>query len=181
MDSFTSLPWKQAIAERFENEEVLTVFDTHWIKYCVPIIVWIALMVCSVLLLISAGGGVFTGTLLQKVLFASGFLLGTVSIHWFFHRVMSVSMEDIVITKQRFIYLESSLWSLEESHEINLSQVKAVDSKKRGVLQNVLRYGSVSFDTGGSDMNRRIFDRIPHPDRKVRLMTDVIRANQTTS
>jgi hypothetical protein len=92
--------------------------------------------------------------------------------------VLSESMEDVIITNRRFIYLESNLWSMDEMQEISLGEIKGVEAQRRGLLQNIFRYGRMSFDTGGTDMNARTFNLIPHPDRKARLITNLLREQQ---
>lgn len=87
-------------------------------------------------------------------------------------------MEDVIITNHRFIYLESNLWSMDEMQEISLREIKGVEAKKHGLLQNIFRYGRISFDTGGTDMNARTFNLIPHPDRKARLITSLLQENR---
>lgn len=174
MSQFENLPW-QPSSPALESEEVLDVFDTHWIKYLWPLFVAFLGTAIGILVLQMAGFGVINSTIALKVVFIAGFLLLGFTIHWTFHSIMSASMEDVVITNHRFIYLESSLWSLDEVHEVSLLQVKEVDSKKSGIIQNIFRFGSISFNAGGKDATRKEFPRIPHPDRKARIITNILR------
>lgn len=158
------------------KEYVVDAFDTHWIKFVRIFFILTILSILAISLHIAAGTNVlFTAALWPKILLLVSLAVSLFIIHWFFHRLMSCSLEDIIITNKRFIYLEARLWSRDEMHEISLNQIKAVESQKSGFIENIFRYGHISFDTGGSDMTARTFYRIPHPDRKAKIITDLLR------
>lgn len=179
MNDLSTLPWHKqppATITTIAGERVVDTFNTHWIKYVPIVSVFTLIITVAMLLSISSGMNVLdTNELMPKVVFLIGNISALLVMHWFFHRAMSQSLEDIIITNRRFIYLEAHLWAKDEMHEISLNQIKAVESQKRGLIENIFRFGHLSFDTGGSDMSTRTFFRIPHPDRKAKIITDLLR------
>ena len=78
-------------------------------------------------------------------------------------------MVDVIITNKRLILLQGTLWVSDDMHEVHLSRIRAVEAHKHGLLQNILGYGSLWFDTGGSDIESgRMIRLVPHPHRKAR-------------
>lgn len=179
MNDLNTLPWHKEpplAVSTLVGERVVDTFNTHWVKYMPIMSVFVLIISVAMLLTISSGTNVLrTNQLMPKVVFLVGNTSALLVMHWFFHRAMSQSLEGIIITNRRFIYLEAHLWAKEEMHEISLNQIKAVESQKRGLTENIFRFGHLSFDTGGSDMSTRTFFRIPHPDRKAKIITDLLR------
>lgn len=108
--------------------------------------------------------------------FLLALVLLTLVHHWFFHRVLSDGMDDVIITNKRIIFLDSSLWLRDDMHEIALGQIRAVEARKRNILQNTLRYGSLWFDTGGSSMGGgKVIPLVPHPHRKAKEILELLK------
>jgi len=151
------------------QERLVDAFSTHWIKYAMPVFVLIVLLMTSALLFYFAGlSAHHLMWLSHATLFFALILLVTVH-HWFFHRVLSDGMDDVIITDKRIIFLDSSLWLRDDTQEIALGQIRAVEARKRGILQNVFHYGSLWFDTGGSAIGGgKVIPLVPHPHRKAK-------------
>ena len=157
------------------HERLVDAFSTHWIKYAMPAFVLFVLLMTAVLLFYFAG--LSTHHLMwlsHATLFFALILLVTVH-HWFFHRILSDGMDDVIITDKRIIFLDSSLWLRDDMHEIALGQIRAVEARKRGIVQNIFHYGSLWFDTGGSSMGGgKVIPLVPHPHRKAKEILELL-------
>ncbi len=71
--------------------------------------------------------------------------------HWFFHRILSLVMVDILITNKRVVLFRTSIGIHEIVRDYPLGQIRAVEGKKMGFIHNLFHYGSLWFDTGGTD------------------------------
>ena len=179
MISLESLPWKTAKhAPRIEKgEQFVTAFETHWIKYALPILLLIILGTTSGLALALAPTLTGDSIQLAHIVFFGGLLLLVFVHHWFFHRILSEGMVDIIITNKRLMYLDDRLWFHDDLHELALSRIRALEAHKHGILQNLFQYGELWFDTGGSSLESgRIIPLIPHPHQKVKMLYDLLYA-----
>jgi hypothetical protein len=153
----------------------MAAFDTHWIKYVFPTFSYLTALLlllagfrlCPDITAISrpAGWGFF-------VLLT--FLLSAIH-HWYFHKILSEGMIDVIITNKRLIFLEDILWFKDDMGEVDLIRIKGVEAHKEGFLQNVFQYGTLWFDTGGSDMKSgRTVKLVPHPHRKAKMIEEIL-------
>lgn len=150
-------------------ERLIDAFSTHWIKYAMPVFVLVVLLITSVFLFYFSGLSAHHIMWLSHttLLFALIFLV--LVHHWFFHRILSDGMDDVIITDKRIIFLDSSLWLCDDMQEITLGQIRAVEARKHGILQNIFHYGSLWFDTGGSAVGGgKVIPLVPHPHRKAK-------------
>ena len=157
-----------------EGERLIDAFSTHWIKYLAPTLILVLLAGTSILLFYLAGLSAHHSEALSHSSFISALLLLLIVHHWFFHKIMSEAMVDILITNMRFIYMKDCLLFCEDMHELSLERVRAVEAREHGVLQNIFRYGSLWFDTGGSDIGTRLIPLIPHPHRKAKEIMQLL-------
>lgn len=176
MFSLSSLPWRsiQKISTK-EDETLIVAFDTHWVKYIVP--VFTSCILLGIALISFYLSIVFTNTTLHIISFVIGQLFLIFTCHWFFYHILSESMQDVVITNKRFIFLETRLLKEDSMHEINLKRVRAVDAYQKDFIQNILHYGSLWFDTGGSSQDFGTIVRVPYPHKKVAMITDLLQFN----
>lgn len=159
-----------------EGERLIDAFSTHWIKYVVPVLLFVLLMGTSLLFFYFAGLSVRNSEFVSHVCFFIGLVLMLITHHWFFHQVMSEGMVDILITNKRIISMRDCLLFCEDMHEVNLDRIRAVEAQEHGFLQNVLRYGNLWFDTGGSEMNTATatIERVPHPHRRAKIIMNLM-------
>ncbi len=156
------------------DERLIEALNTHWIKFVAPLSLYVVLgMICIIVTLsFGAAGG---NNPLTMSIFLGFVLLLTVVHHWSFNRILSEGMVDLMVTNKRIIYLESHLWFQDQMHEIALGQLQGVQAHKHGILQNLLRYGDLWFDTGGSEITKnRTICRIPHPHRVARTIMQLL-------
>ena len=150
------------------GERFIESFGTHWVKYLSSSIVFLLFLVSGITLFVMGGSSVSHSSFAQQLSFLTGLLILTFILHWFFRRLLSESMEEVIVTNKRFIFLETHLWSSDTTHEVTLERILAVEARKRGFFQNLLRYGSLWFDTGGTDTASSLIPLIPHPHAKAR-------------
>jgi hypothetical protein len=159
-----------------EDERLIDAFGTHWVKYVIPSLVYVLLLSVSVLLFILAEVTVHHLMWLSHVsLFLALFLFLLVH-HWFFHRLLSEAMVDIIITSRRLMFLESNIFFRDDMHEVALNNIQGVEAHKHGLLQNFLHYGSLWFDTGGTSLEGgKLIPLVPHPHHRAQQITNLLR------
>lgn len=158
------------------HEKIVRAFSTHWIKYVAPVAVFVIVLSASIAMLVIAGLTTELIWVSRGLLFA-GLIFLNLSVHWFFHRLLSEAMEDIVITTKRIIWIKESLFAIEDVRQIPLDKIQGVEAKKVGLSQTVLRYGTLWFDTGGTvtiDKNATI-SQVPHPNDVARQINQLLR------
>lgn len=78
---------------------------------------------------------------------------------------MSESMYDIFITSSRIIYFDDVLFLKNSEHEIPLGRIAGIEVEQNGLMQNMLNYGTLWIDTGGSAQDfKRSVPFVPHPE-----------------
>ncbi len=150
------------------NEEgIVYAFSTHWIKYIGPTCIFLIVISASASMLVGAGITSDNSPILSYFLLFLGLILTYLSLHWFFHKLLSEAMEDITITTRRIIWIKEALFSIDEMRQIPLDGIQGVEARKLGIFQTVLGYGSLWLDTGGTDTSdaNTIIDQVPHPNR----------------
>lgn len=158
-----------------EGERLIDAFSTHWIKYIGPGILYVLLTGTSVLLFSLAGASAHSAEGLSHVTFFAALILMLVVHHWFFHSVMSEGMVDIIITNKRIISMRDCLFFCEDMHEVHIERIRAVEAQEHGLLQNILRYGNLWFDTGGSGMDKTAtIERVPHPHTRAKTIMSML-------
>lgn len=177
MFDMSHLPWKaKSGAVTLEGDErLIDTFSTHWIKYSVPVLLYIIIGITSIFLLLLARTALESMPFVAHLSFLLGTILLTLVHHWFFHRILSEGMVDVIITNKRLILLQDSLWFYDNMHEVSIALIRGVEARKQGILSNLLRYGSLWFDTGGSDTESSVIPLVPHPHRKVREITQMLK------
>jgi uncharacterized membrane protein YdbT with pleckstrin-like domain len=159
----------------FHDEKLIDAFSTHWIKYVMPVVLFLLLGGSAVLFFFFSGMSSHHSMWLSHGTYLVALLLFSIAHHWFFHKILSEGMDDVIITNKRLIFLDAHLLFRDDMHEVSLDRIRALEARKRGFVQNILRYGSIWFDTGGSEIKSgRIIPLVPHPHSKVKLITDLL-------
>lgn len=142
------LPWKSSRAG--DNEVLLWHTSRHFVRYIAPVTVAVLLSVVATLLFwMSVASRDASLAAAQAFCLAAVGVLAVLN-HLFFHYVLSESICDIILTKKRVVYITHRLWLSDLMHDIALHQVKAVEAHQTGIVQHLLDYGEIWFDTGGS-------------------------------
>lgn len=153
------------------GERVVQVTDEHWIKYVVPATIAFSLFGVSLLLLYSAGLSAHHFMWLSHTTFIAGLGLFLFTLHWFFMVLLSETLDRIIITNRRLIRVQYRLIFHEDILEVSFEKMKTVDSKKEGLLQNLLGYGTLVFESKLASVRL-----VPHPNRVARVIQDAMHA-----
>ncbi len=148
--------------DHHSGERLIVVVNEHWIRYVFPVTMYAFLMVISLLLFILAGITTHHYMWLSHMTFIAGLLLFLLTHHWFFMVLLSESLDRIIITNRRLIRLQYRLIFHENVLEVSFEKMKTIDAQKDGILQNLLHYGSLSFEN-----NKAIVSLVPHPNSVV--------------
>lgn len=160
------------------GEYSVLAISTHWVKYVMPTVIYLLLFPVGMAFFIVAAMNAREYDGVANLLFISAFFLLCVVHHWYFHRIMSEAMVDLVVTNKRVIYCLDSLLRFDDMHEFSLRNLIAVQAQKHGIIQNLLRYGSLWIDTGGSASTDRgaTIPLIPHPHYVAQQITALHRS-----
>jgi hypothetical protein len=141
------------------GEKIIRIVSEHWIKYVFPAFLYVVLTGFSILLFILAGLTVHHSMWLSHLSFIAAFMVFLIAHHWFFTKLLGETMTHIVITNRRVVWIHESLFFREQMVEYAFEKMKTVAANKQGLLQNILRYGSLKFESG-ADVRL-----VPHPNR----------------
>lgn len=130
------------------NERLVRIASGHWIVYVFPYFLALLLICLSFFLLGLAGIAAMQGYTVAVISFWMGMLLLLLMQHWFFLYLLSDSLGYVIITNHRVIVLSAKLLVQETMHEISFEKMKTVAATKKGLLQNVLSYGTLTFEGG---------------------------------
>jgi hypothetical protein len=173
MTDLTDLPWKSPAGAHEDNERVIDHFSTHWMKYVAPIGVYLLLEIGGMALLL------FTWQMNPMIAPWLSLLLCVpllLAHHWFFRLALGRSLDSLLLTDRRIIIAETNLWVTDDTAELSLHHINAVDATKRGILQHVFDYGTLWFDTGGSaTYEGKLVTLVPHPHHRASLITKQIK------
>lgn len=165
-----------SLAADVEEEMFVTALSTHWIKYAFPIFVLLVTMPIGIGLFAVALYVFEDIPLMKEALFSVALFFVLLSHHWFFHRILSEAMEDVIITNKRVIWIQEMLFCCDDMRQVPLNKIQGVEVRKHGLLQTILGYGSVWFDTGGTithDENATMH-LVPHPHRIAKTINQLL-------
>lgn len=151
------------------GEHVVKVTDEHWIKLVVPILISLFLFGIALLLFLLAGITAHHYMWLSHTSFFAGLLLFLITLHWFFMMLLSESLDKIIITNQRLLRVQYRLIFHEDILEISFEKMKTVDARKEGLLQNLLHYGTLYFET-----KLAAVPLVPHPNRIAKIIQEAM-------
>lgn len=158
------------------QENVLYAHSTHWVKYIPKTAIYSLIGFLSIGLMLLAFQIDATFPLVSLALYLVGSVLFLLCHHLLFHLYLSEQMIDIIITNQRIIYYNDCLFTCDDEHEIPLSRIAGVEMQQHGLLQNILNYGILWFDTGGSSLDmKRSIPHVAHPDDVAEIINTQLR------
>lgn len=150
------------------SEHLIRSFPAHWIRFVKPAIIWVLLTGASVLLYLLAGIAAHHYPVITDVSFVAALALMIFTTHWFFFVLLSESASFIAVTNKRIIWVEEKLFLEDRMVEVSFERTNTVDVEKQGMLQNLLRYGTLRFETG-----MRI-PYVPHPNSVARDLEQAV-------
>ncbi len=138
-------------------ERLIRVTNEHWVKYFFTVFLVILLLGTSVLTFVLAGYMAFHNDALSLPLSLGALTLFLFAFHWFFFTLLNESMAHVVVTNHRVVRIHERMFREELITEYAFEKMKTVQANYRGILQTILRYGSIKFESGPP------IQYVPHP------------------
>lgn len=132
---------------RISGEQLRHVSYEHWIRFVGTALLACLLLGISILLYTLAGIAAHHSMWLSHAAFVAGMMLFAFTLHWLFIVLLGDAIDCILITNKRLIRLQYRPLFHEDILEISFEKMKTVDARKTGILQNVLRYGTLYFES----------------------------------
>jgi uncharacterized membrane protein YdbT with pleckstrin-like domain len=156
---------------QFKDEEVLLVFRRH------PIVMRKGLIILLIAILAGAIYGTFTsnnvtttGEFFTKFFtpIGIGFALGMVALSYYW---IGWYYSVCIVTNQRFLRMQQEgIFRSRSVNDINLHRILSVNYEVKGILENVLGFGTIIIQTLVGDF---IIRNIPHP---AKTQSDIVSA-----
>lgn len=155
------------------GEHLVVITDEHWIKFVGPVLLFVLLLGVSLLLFYFAGLSAHHTMWLSHGTLLIAMFVFLMTHHWFFMVLLSEAMDRIIVTNRRLFRMKYRLLFTEDILEISFEKMKTVDATKTGILQNLLRYGTLSFETKLASISL-----IPHPNKLAQIIQKAMRDEQ---
>lgn len=147
------------------DERLLYGKSTHWVKYVPKTLAYTLIGIFAITLMIAGWNIDIAFPLIAEAVFLIGALLFLFCHHLLFHLYFSEQMIDVIVTSKRIIYFNDCLFTCDDEHEIPLKKIAGVEVQQHGLMQNMLNYGVLWFDTGGGAADlRRSIPHVARPD-----------------
>ncbi len=110
------------------------------------------------------------------ILASNGFLMIVMAymlivIHTFFLTCINYFLDFIMVTNKRVIEVHKTAFLRDEMDEIPFDFIRAIHHEKRGILANILDYGTLNIE---SNVYQRIsMHFIPHSDKKATKISEI--------
>lgn len=150
------------------GEHIIQIVPQHWIRFVLPSVLYVLLLCVSIGLFLVAGYSYTHSAALMQVAFGAGFVLFLVNHHWFFIFLLSEVSSQMIITNRRVVWMQDHLFVDERMAEYAFEKMKSVEAIKHGILQTVLRYGTLRFEHAPD------IPLVPHPNRVAKHIEQAI-------
>lgn len=129
------------------NETMICFFRHHWICLIREISYFIIFLLIIIFTLskIETIKEILRGERELKLLFITGFLLGTIYLHRFFIKMMNHFLNIRIITNLRIIDHQKTLFFRDTMDAIDMIQIQNIERIGEGLLPNVLKYGDIKI------------------------------------
>jgi hypothetical protein len=164
---------KQQFEGQLDNEEVLLVFRRH------PIVMRKGLIVVLVFILAGAIAGTFmsSNTIEATDFFIAffkpillGLALGLVFFSYFW---IGWYFTVTIVTNERLLQIhQEGIFKRRSVNDIDLNRILSINYEQRGLLENVLGFGTIIVQTLVGDL---VVHKIGHPARRQREMITAIK------
>ena len=151
------------------GEHVVKVTNEHWMKYVLPAVIALFLFAIAFLLFVLAGISAHHYMWLSHATYLGALLLFLITLHWFFMMLLSESLDKIIITNRRLLRVQYRLIFHEDILEVSFEKMKTVDARKQGLIQKLLHYGTLYFET-----KLAAVPLVPHPNRIAKIIQEAM-------
>lgn len=140
------------------NETLICFFRHHWIVL-IKEFLYLAIFLLIVIITLSKIGtiqDILRGNRELKLLFVTGFLIGTIYIHRFFFRMLNHFLNIRIITDLRIIDHQKTLLFKDTMDAIDMYQIQNIECIGEGLLPNLLKYGDIKIYLSASSAVRTL-------------------------
>lgn len=152
-----------------DGEHLVHVINEHWVKYIIPVLIAVFLFAVGILLFVLAGITAHHNMWLSHGAYVAALIVFLATTHWLFMMILSETLERIIITNRRLMRMHYKMLFDEDVLEISFQKMKTVDSKKHGLIQNILQYGTIYFET-----KLAAIPFVPHPNRVAGIIQEAM-------
>lgn len=145
-----------------QGEHIVAMVHEHWMRYVFATFIYLCMTIVSFVILFLSQVIADQWMWISHIVFLLSFILILFTNHGYFLFILGESMSQVVVTNHRIIYIHDDLFLHHEMLEFSFSRLKMVESRQHGILQNILNYGELKFDTGPA------IPFICHPNRVAR-------------
>jgi len=156
-------------------EKLVYAASTHWVKYVSRFLHCNLLGIIAIGLFVAAYSLKESSHDIALFLFFSGSIILLIAHHILFHKLLSEELLDIFVTTKRVLYFNDFLFTCDDEHEIPLKRVTGVQVQQHGIVQNLLNYGILWFDTGGGQLDiKRSIPNVSRPEEIARIISKML-------
>ena len=140
------------------NETLICFFRHHWIVLIKEFLYLAIFLLIAIITLSKIGTikDILIGERELKLLFATGFLIGTIYIHRFFFRLLNHFLNIGIITDLRIIDHQKTLLFKDTMDAIDMYQIQNIECIGEGILPNLLKYGDIKIYLSASSAVRTL-------------------------
>ncbi len=151
-------------------ERIVLVTNEHWVKFVAPTVIAIFLFSISFLLFLLAGMSAHHYMWLSHATYVAALVLSLLTLHWFFMILLSEALDRIIVTNKRLMRIQYRLIFHEDILEVSFEKMKTVDARKHGLIQNLLHYGTLAFET-----NKAFVRLVPRPNHVAHAIQEAMK------
>ena len=142
-----------------QSNETLICFFRHHCIVLIKEFLYLAIFLLIVTITLSKIGTIkeiLHGNRELKLLFVTGFLIGTIYIHRFFFRLLNHFLNIGIITDLRIIDHQKTLLFKDTMDAIDMYQIQNIECIGEGILPNLLKYGDIRIYLSASSAVRTL-------------------------
>jgi len=129
------------------NETLICFFRHHWISLLKEFVYFFIYIFIVTTVILKTGDiqKIIQDSLELRLLFITGFFIGTVYLHRFFMKILNHYLTIRIITDRRIVDHQKTLFFTDTMDAIDMSQIQNIERVGEGLLPNLLKYGDIKI------------------------------------
>lgn len=153
-----------------KNEKIIIALNDHWVVMIKPVcILMIGWALCIFLGYLSLDIKPTSPETSAFILIANYAMIVSLH-HWFFVKTYQWIIFDSYITTEKIIVFHIMPGVLSDVTFINIADIHGIEQKQKGLLQNILNYGSVIINIATVVTPMLRIDYVTHPGKFINLV-----------
>ncbi len=130
-----------------ENEVLICFFRHHWIALVREFVYFFIFVFIVFIVMMKTNDiqKIIHNSRELRLLFVSGFLIGTVYIHRFFMKMINHHLTVSIITNRRIVDHQKTLFFTDTMDAVDMAQIQNIERVGEGLLPNFLKYGDIKI------------------------------------